>query len=259
MRKFASITVLAALALGLAACGGSGNNAFVPPPTNPGSTVSNIAVTTSAATMPSDGSASSTITAHATDANNSAVSGAKVTFSSSAGTISGSPATTDANGNATATLAAGTAAAGTAITVTAKSGTASNTATVTVADTKQTITLETNEPQIPSDGSKPATITALVRDANNNFVAAVPISFKSTSGGLTVVTGTTDASGAATATLSAASDPTNRIITVTASAGPTSVTLDIPVVGTALSITGPPSLVIASQGTHNVSLTDSSG
>jgi hypothetical protein len=259
MRKFASITVLAALALGLAACGGSGNNAFVPPPTNPGSTVSSIAVTTSTATIPSDGSASATITTHATDANNSAVSGATVTFSSSAGTISGSPATTDANGNATATLAAGTAAAGTAITVTATSGSGSGTAKVTVSNSQQTITLETDEPQIPSDGLKPATITALVRDANNNFVSGVAITFKSTSGGLTVVNGTTDTNGAATATLNAASDPTNRTITVTASAGQTSATLDVPVVGTALSVTGAPSLVIGSQGTYNVSLTDSSG
>jgi hypothetical protein len=259
MRKFASITVLAALALGLAACGGSGNNAFVPPPVNPGSTVTTIAVTTSSVTIPADGSASATITAHATDATNSAVSGAKVTFSSSAGSISGSPATTDANGNATATIAAGTAAASTAITVTATSGSGSGTAKVTVSNSQQTITLETDEPQITSDGSKPATITALVRDANNNFVSGVAITFKSTSGGLTVVNGTTDTNGAATATLSAASDPTNRTITVTASAGQTSATLDVPVVGTALSVTGAPSLVIGSQGTYNVSLTDSSG
>jgi Bacterial Ig-like domain (group 1) len=98
-----------------------------------------------------------------------------------------------------------------------------------------------------------------VRDANNNFVSGVAITFKSTSGGLTVVNGTTDTNGAATATLNAASDPTNRTITVTASAGQTSATLDVPVVGTALSVTGAPSLVIGSQGTYNVSLTDSSG
>src|ERR1700688_3354506 len=124
MRIFASITVLAALAFGLAACGGSGDAAFVAPPTGTGGkmTAASIGLTASSATIPSDGSASSTLTAHATDANNSAVSGATVTFSSSAGTLSGSPATTDANGNATATVSAGTAAPGTAITVTASSG-----------------------------------------------------------------------------------------------------------------------------------------
>ncbi|HEY5102245.1 MAG TPA: Ig-like domain-containing protein, partial [Steroidobacteraceae bacterium] len=194
MRKLTSITVLAALTLGLAACGGSDNNAFVAP-TSPtgGATVSTIAVTTSTATIPADGSATSTITAHATDANNSAVSGTPITFSSSAGTISGSPATTDANGNATVTLAAGTAAAGTAITVTAASGSISNTAMVTVADTKQTVTIETSLPQIPSDSSKSATITALVRDASNRAVSGATVDFAATSGILTVTQGTTDA------------------------------------------------------------------
>jgi hypothetical protein len=257
MRKFASITVLAALALGLAACGGSGNNAFVPPPTNPGSTVSSIAVTTSAATIPADGSASATITAHATDANNSAVSGAKVTFSSSAGTISGSPATTDANGNATATLAAGTAAAATVITVTATSGTGTNTAKVTVADTKQTVTIQTSLPQIPSDSSKLATITALVRDASNRAVSGAAVDFTASSGILTVTQGTTDATGAATATLSAANDPTNRNVTITASVGPSTATIVVPVVGTTLTLTGPASLVLGSTGTFSVTLADS--
>ena len=257
MRKFASITVLAALALGLAACGGSGNNAFVPPPAGGGSTVSTIAVTTSVATIPSDSSASSTITAHATDANNSAVSGATITFSSSAGTISGSPATTDASGNATATLAAGTAAAGTAITVTATSGSATNTATVTVANTKQTVTIQTSLPQIPSDSSKLATITALVRDASNRAVSGAAVDFTASSGILTVTQGTTDATGAATATLSAANDPTNRNVTITASVGPSTATIVVPVVGTTLTLTGPASLVQGSTGTFSVTLADS--
>jgi hypothetical protein len=260
MRIFASITALTVLALGLAACGGSGDAAFVAPPAGSGGkTAASIGVTASSATIPSDGSASSTITAHATDASNSAVSGASVTFSSSAGTLSGSPATTDANGNATATVSAGTAAPGTAITVTASSGSAKGTTTVTVSNSKRTITLETNAPQIPSDGSKPATITALVRDANNNFVSGATVQFTSTSGGLTVTQAVTDVNGAATATLSAAGDPTNRTITVTASVGSASVTLAVPVVGTALSVTGASSLVLASIGTYNVSLIDSSG
>jgi Bacterial Ig-like domain (group 1) len=261
MRIFASITILAALALGLAACGGSGDAAFVAPPTGTGgkTTAATIGLTASSATIPSDGSASSTITAHATDASNSAVSGASVTFSSSAGTISGSPATTDANGNATATLAAGTAPAGTAITVTATSGSASGTTKVTVANTKQTITLETSSPQIPSDGSKPATITALVRDASNNFVTGATVQFSSTSGGLTVTNGTTDANGAATAVLTDAGDQTSRTIDITATVGNATATVPVTVIGTAVSITGASNLVLNGMGTYTVALTDSSG
>jgi hypothetical protein len=258
MRKFASITVLAALALGLSACGGSDNNAFIPPTGGgTGAAVATISVTSSVATIPADSSASATITAHATDSTNSAVSGASITFSTSAGTVAGSPATTDANGNASVTLTAGTAAAGTTITVTAASGSASNTTMVTVADTKQTVTVETSLPQIPSDSSKSATITALVRDASNRAVSGAAVDFSATSGILTVTQGTTDATGAATATLSAADDPTNRNITVTVGIGTSSATIVIPVVGTTLTVTGPASLVQNATGTYTVTLADS--
>jgi hypothetical protein len=252
------MTVLALLALGLSACGGSGNDAFVPPTGGgTGATVGTITVTSSVATIPSDSSAAATITAHATDASNSAVSGASIAFSTSAGTISGSPATTDANGNASVTLTAGTAAANTTITVTAASGTASGKTTVTVANTKQTVAVETSLPQIPSDDSKPATITALVRDASNNAVSGATVHFVASSGLLTITSGTTNASGAATASLSAANDPTNRNITVTASVGSTTATIAVPVVGTTLTLSGPASLVQGAIGTYSVTLADS--
>jgi hypothetical protein len=260
MRKFVSITVLAALAFGLAACGGSGDNAFVTPtpvtPTPPATTVTNIAVTASSATIPSDGSAASTITASATDASNAPVSGATITFSTSAGTISPTSVTTGTTGTASASLSAGTAAAGTAITVTATSGSVKGTATVTVSNTQQSLTIQTSLPQIPSDSSKSATISVLVRNASNNFVTGVPVTFAATSGGLTVTQGTTDATGTATASLSAAGDPTNRSITVTATVGPSTAKIIIPVVGTTLTLTGPSSLVLGASGAYNVTLAD---
>src|ERR1700686_1708997 len=73
--------------------------------------------------------------------------------------------------------------------------------------------------QIPSNGSTDPTITAFVRNANNQFLTGVPVVFSSTSGGLAVTTATTNSSGQATATLDTAGDPTNRMITVTATAG----------------------------------------
>ncbi|MEL7375041.1 MAG: Ig-like domain-containing protein, partial [Pseudomonadota bacterium] len=42
----------------------------------------------------------------------------------------------------------------------------------------------TSNPQIPSDGGVPVTITALLRDANNNFVAGENVTFAADSGGL---------------------------------------------------------------------------
>jgi hypothetical protein len=133
--------------------------------------------------------------------------------------------------------------------VTVTSGTVSGKATVTVGTAQQTISVITSLPQIPSDGTKPATITALVRNAQNQFVSGVAVNFTATSGGLTVTQATTDASGAATATLSAAGDQTNRTITVTATAGSESATVPVQVIGTTLTLTGPSSLVQGSQGT----------
>jgi Bacterial Ig-like domain (group 1) len=121
------------------------------------------------------------------------------------------------------------------------------------------VSVITSSPQIPSDGGKLATITALVRNAQNQFVAGVAVTFTSTSGGLAVTQGTTDANGAATATLSAAGDATNRTITVTAAAGASTATVDVSVVGTKLTVTGPTSLVLNSQGTYSLALTDAGG
>jgi len=121
------------------------------------------------------------------------------------------------------------------------------------------VTLQTSLPQIPSNGSTNATITAFVRDANNQFVQGVSVVFSSTSGGLAVTTATTDANGQATASLGTAGDPTNRTITVTAMAGTKSATVGVGVVGTAVALSGPGSLIQGSSGTYTVSLTDSAG
>ncbi len=222
-------------------------------------TASTITVTSSGATIPSDGSASVTITAVAKDSKNAAVSGATVTFAASAGNITVTQGTTDSTGTATATLATGSAAVGATITVTATSGAASGKVSVTVANTQKTLTLLTNLPQIPSDGSKSATISALVRDSNNNVVTGTTVSFVASSGVLTVTSPTTDASGTATATLGSAGDATNRIITVTATAGTATAKIAIPVGGTKLTLTGPLSLIQGSVGTYAVSLTDAGG
>ncbi|HVY64958.1 MAG TPA: Ig-like domain-containing protein [Gammaproteobacteria bacterium] len=127
--------------------------------------------------------------------------------------------------------------------------------------TVATLSLLTSSPQIPSDGATPVTITALVRDSNNNVTADVPVTFQSSSGALSVSQpAKTDANGALTATLNTAGDPTNRAITVTATAGTNiqgSVTVNV--IGTALAITGPSSLPLGSSGSYTVVLTNAAG
>jgi hypothetical protein len=126
--------------------------------------------------------------------------------------------------------------------------------------TVATLTLITSSPQLPSDGSSTATITALVRDTNNNVLANVPVIFQATSGGLVVSQpATTDANGLLTATLSTAGDPTNRTITVTGMAGTAQATVPVNVLGTTLSLSGPSSLGLGATGTYNVVLTNAGG
>lgn len=272
MRRFSIIAWLSLSTMWLAACGGSssdiicesGSTAAQCSTTGSGG-VATITLSSTTTSIAADGSTTATITAVAKNSSNVIVSGATIAFTASAGNITVTVPTTDATGTATATLTAGSAAAGTAITVTAADGGVSGKTTVNVVAIQQTITLTTSLPQIPSDGSKSATITALVRDANNNFISGVTVNFVATSGGLTinagangVAAGITDANGMATATLSAAQDPTDRVITVTATAGTATATVPVSVTGTTLSLAGPPNLALNSQGTYTVSLLNSS-
>lgn len=137
-------------------------------------------------------------------------------------------------------------------------GTGTPTGTGTTPAVKS-MTVTTSMPQIPSDGSKTATISALLRDANNNVMANVPVSFQSSSGALTVTQGTTGTDGMATATLSPAGDPSNRTITVTAAAASTTATVTVDVVGTKLSLSGPSSLVLNASGNYTATLQDAAG
>lgn len=99
----------------------------------------------------------------------------------------------------------------------------------TVTGSATQLTVSTSAPSIPSDGSSAATITAFARDAANNLVAKVPVTFSASSGGISGQSGLTDEDGQATATLSTAGDPTLRTITVTATSGSLTATVNVTV------------------------------
>jgi hypothetical protein len=233
-------------------------------------TANTLTVSSTAASIPADGSGTATITVLAKDANNNAVAGVPVTLAASSGTLSSaSGATTAANGTVTATLSATGATSGTAITVTASAGSVTSQTTVNVVATQQTITLTTSSSQMQSNNSAPVTIQAIVRGANNQLISGVPVTFSADSGaigatqttGSSVPAGTTDVNGVAQATLSTPADPSNRTITVTAALanGTTLSTIKVSVVGTVVSVSGPVSLILGSTGTFNVSVVDSAG
>ena len=264
--KIAKLLVALLVSAGLISGCGGGAAPFQTPPTSTGSTVATITVSASSATIAADGSTTSTITGILRDKNQVAVSGAAVTFAANAGLLSGASTKSDASGSVTATLAASGAASGTVIQVTIASGTISGSTKVTVNQTTRTLTLTTNAAQIPSDGSKSATITALVVDANNQVIAGVPVQLSSSSGVLTpvaetnVTAGTTDANGTLTATLNAGTNQTNRTITVTGSlSSGAPVTVPVSVTGTTVALTGSANVVFGSPGTYTAQVRDASG
>ena len=107
-----------------------------------------------------------------------------------------------------------------------RQGTPGGTVTPAVAS----VTVTSNKVSILSDGSESATVTAYVRDASNRLLESVPVTFASSSGGVSPPTATTAADGTAAATLVTAGDSTLRTITVTATAGGVSGTVAVPVV-----------------------------
>jgi hypothetical protein len=121
------------------------------------------------------------------------------------------------------------------------------------------IDLLASSTQVPSDGSKPATITALVKDGNNTVVEGQPVTFRASSGSLNVLEGTTNASGQATAEIGPGGNSENRTITVTASVGGVESSVDVQVSGTTLTLDGPSSLVSGSSGNWIATLKDSGG
>jgi hypothetical protein len=121
------------------------------------------------------------------------------------------------------------------------------------------ITLLASSPQLGSSGSDLVTITAIVKDDNNNLLSGVSVVFTSNSGSLAVTQSTTDDSGEAIATLDPGGDFTNRTITVTATVGSLSETVDISVTGTSLAISGENSATLAGTTALIITLTDSDG
>ncbi|MEZ5564108.1 MAG: Ig-like domain-containing protein [Gammaproteobacteria bacterium] len=129
------------------------------------------------------------------------------------------------------------------------------------ATTVSSVTLLAATPQLQSDqgGATTVTLTAQVKDVNNAVLENIPVTFSASSGSLAVTQATTDGSGLALAQLSNGTNPANRVITVTATAGTVSGSVNVAVVGTTLTITGPASLASGDSGAYAVVAKDSKG
>jgi Bacterial Ig-like domain (group 1) len=205
--------------------------------TTPPATAAALTVATSATSIPSDGSASATITALALNTANNLIANVPVTFSSDSGGIAVTQATTGANGAATAVLSTAGDTTPRTITVTAKASGLTATVKVQVLSTASattttvaSLTMTSTAASILSDGSTMATISALARDGANNVLAGVPVTFTSTSGAIQVTQATTNAAGMALATLSTGGDSSLRTITVNGSTAALSSSVQVKVV-----------------------------
>ena len=103
------------------------------------------------------------------------------------------------------------------------------------------------------------TITAIVKSAANVNLAATPVSFSTTSGNLSDASAVTDASGVATAKLSAGADKSNRSATVTVTSGGASGNVLIDFTGTKIAYSGPTTLQFGQAATLAIKATDSAG
>jgi hypothetical protein len=208
-----------------------------------------------------------TVQATVTTAGGAPVEGVTVTFNfqvnNSGASLAPTSGTTNASGQVTATYTAGTRAG----TDTVRGTVLSNiTGTVTIAVTAQATAVSANSldllvssPQLDSDGTETITLTALVRDTNNNLLSGVNVTFAADSGGIKVTQGTTDENGRATALLETAGNRTNRKITVTATAGTLTSTNTVNVTGTTLTLSSTNRLVLSQKTTLSILLRDSGG
>lgn len=139
-------------------------------------------------------------------------------------------------------------------------GTTGGTTTPDVA----TLTLLASTPQLSSNASAISdgvTLTAIVKDSNNNVVPGVTVQFGTSDSAEINVSNpaTTDVNGRATAVVTTGGDPQNRTIRVKASAGSLDSVSNIDVVGTTLSISGLDSTQISVDTPYTILLTDSAG
>ena len=211
-----------------------------------------------------------TLSAFTRDANGAALANQPVTFtvSDSVNTRNGllqqASAVTDSNGRATVVLTVGSALDTDVLTVTATydkpTGTdPSDTAVINVVGRVAAVALITSSPQLESSADTVAegvTITAIVRDGNNNLVTGVPVSFVADNGALQITRGTTDTTGTATAILTTGGDPTNQTITVTATAETSTTSINVAEVGTHVTVTGADGIGNGQSQTYTIKLLD---
>ena len=197
-----------------------------------------------------------TLSAIVKDAGNVAISGAAVSWSATAGNLTGQTSVTNNQGVATATFSPGATFTVASATITVTSGAASASVPLTIRPTATSIEMLSASPSIGTGGDQ-VLVSAFVKDASNIARVNVPVSWSVDKGRLSSVTTFTDSNGLARATLDAGSDKTNRTALITATSGGATQTLSLPINGTKLSGSGATSTAAGSNLTLTFNASDS--
>lgn len=265
MKKFSAWLTALACATLFSACGGGGGS----PGTNANgvapSKAASVTLTASASTIASSGldGTEVTLTAIVKDAGGNALSNETVNFTASSGTVSNTNRLSNTAGQVVEKLSVKGDSSLRKITITASAGSATSAPiTVEVVNAVPTLSLTTDSGTLASAGTagNEVTVTALVRDANNNVMPNVTVDLKSDSGSLSLTSRVTNAQGIVTEKLGTGGDATSRTIKVTASVpGAAPATAIVAVTGNKLTINAAPTINVGASADVTVKLVDSAG
>lgn len=211
-----------------------------------------------------------TLITTATDSNGDPVTSTLVTYTFQPeglavfGNDSGT-ASTNSEGVATIDILVGAKSGAGQITATLSSGETATTTfnsagTVLIGEQPASLVLYANSTQLASSGSDQIELIALVKDANNVLLEGVDITFSANAdASIQEIQRTTAADGVAKAILTTQNNAENRTITVTARTGTFVEDLEIAVVGTSISVNGPPSVILGSDAELTIFLSNSDG
>ncbi len=200
-------------------------------------TVASIQLIASPATIGTNPAASSTITAIVKDGSNLALADQVVSFSASSGVLVVTQATTDASGEATATVSPGTNAENRTVVVTATAGGMSASTTVTMTGSSVNISGASS-----AVSGVPTQLTVTVRDSSGAAVPGAAVAISSANGNtLEPASLLTDNNGQGSVAFTATAGGTD---TVTATALGASATHSIGISSDAFTVTMAPEITI---------------
>lgn len=212
MRAFLSV-IGVWLVMALAGCGGGGSE----------ERAKSVSMSSSSPVVPADGSSYANITVTVVDKDGAPLPAARVSLSTTLGTLSRTTDDTDRFGQVTVRLTAPTVGGAATVTATAN-GYYASTSVQFQASAASLVTL-TASPAALAPGAS-TTLTAQVRDATGNALASMPVVFSvvgtpASGGALGSTNAVTDANGRASVTYLAGSGTGNDTLRVTTSDGQT--------------------------------------